>query len=73
MKKIYHFVAPFEPKCYCGDKDILDFMLPDWVKKQMEEVAEIEHCHIRDLIMKREICFDIDSSGWVDNCTIERV
>ena len=51
---------------YNKQDDIFDASVPGWLKKEMERVAQIEKCHIRDLRYKREFYFDPENLGWTD-------
>jgi hypothetical protein len=67
MKKKYPIMNPLEVSDYNENDDIFDSSLPAWLKKEMEKVAKIEKCGLRELSYKREIYFDNEKPGWVDS------
>jgi hypothetical protein len=66
MKKIYPIINPIEVNDYDKNDDIIDSSLPSWLKREMEKVAKIEKCSIRELEYARRIFFDGTIWKWFD-------
>jgi len=70
MKKIYPIYCPIEVNDNDRNESIDMLGLPGWLKKEMNDIAEIEKVNIRNLSFKREIYYSPEDFKWIDNCEI---
>lgn len=67
MKKIYPIMIPTEVNNYNRNTSIDMEGLPSWLLKEMEKIAKIENCDVRELRYKRELYYDSEELRWSDS------
>ncbi len=67
MKTNYPIINPIEVRNYDKEESIDMTNLPTWLTKEMEKIAKIENCNIRELEYKRHLYYDFDNARWIDS------